>query len=485
MKIIVDESAVGSGKTYNALKTAIRSGGRWLFAVERIESIVELTALTKTLIGKSFARPVVVPISSSNAASTEKRGDSVRVQIEALPDQYQAGNVIAFCTHEAILKCDFHKFTGWNFVCDEVPTILHIDKMQTKLDRPFFEKYFELEHVLGDWSLIKPTEAGRLLDGSDLAQCDSHARLRKLHETAIGFEAQTISQAPLCNLKNWSQMESDNVVWVWWSQFSFAHLSPFASVTVLASRFYESFPYRVAKGWNREIIWKKAAPLPSRPFAGRKVSIRYFSKKRVAAKSFFELDNGHRHLKPIAEYIAKSCPTNRLIWSCNETSRKVLQTHLPKGNHVSPRQAGTSLLMTNTCAAMIYAAKPSREVLMVLKAVGLKTEDWVRTVEHETILQFVSRTSVRDANSSEDVWIYVYDEKQANSVAEFFNSHSHYTVDLDFVDLGLPDSTGCVGRPRNQHSPEEAELHKIAHNKKRAQQQRARRAALKSSEASP
>ncbi|MXP15821.1 hypothetical protein GRI44_13790 [Altererythrobacter confluentis] len=485
MIITVDQSPVGSGKTHNALTHAIRAGGRWLFAVERIESIAELAALTERLARSTIARPKIVPISSASTASTAKRGESVRVQIEALPEQYQAGDVIAFCTHEAILKCDFRAFAGWHFVCDEVPSILHIAKMQTKLDRPFFESYFELEHVHAGWSLIKPTAEGRLLNGSDLMQCDGHARLRKLHEIVVGFDAEQTGQAALCNMQNWSEMEGDRVVWVWWSQFSFAQLSPFSTVTVLASRFFDSFAYHIAESWNPEIKWIKAPALPVRPFAKRKVSIRYFLKARLAAKSFFETTEGHRHLIPIAEHISKACPKNKLIWSCNETSKKVLATHLPKGGFYSPKQAGTSLLMSNTHAAMIYAAKPSREVRLVLKATGASTMEWIRTNEHETILQFVSRTSVRDASSSEDVMIFVYDHAQAIAVQNYFESQPHNTVDVRHVDLNLPASLKPRGRPRAGRTKAEAALHETARKITRAKQQRDRRDRAKAIEAAP
>lgn len=485
MRIVVDQSPVGAGKTYNALKCAIRSGGRWLIAVERIQSIEELADIAECLRRQFSIKAKVVPISSAPKRSVQKRGDSVRIQVEALPEQYAAGNVIVLVTYEAILKCDFRNFTDWHFVCDEVPSILHIEKMRTKLDRAFFEKHYELQPIHGDWSLIKPTPDGASLTGSDFTQCDSHRRLRKLHETIIGYDDDRTPQAPLCNLSKWSDMESDSVSWVWWSQFSFAHLSSFNSLTVLASRFFDSFAYRIAQRWNPEIDWVHAPPLPVRAFESRSVSVNYFSKKQVATKSFFETATGQKQLSMIGEHVAEATRSLNLIWSANASVKAPLEVSLSKSNYYMPRQAGTSVLMENDTALMIYAAKPSNDVRNVLDAIGASTADWIKTVEHETILQFVTRTSVRDPGSTQPVRIYVYDEKQAAAVTKFFQQQSHTDVDMVFIDLELPSRSSKLGRPKIERTPAEAKIAKVNRQKKRAKQQRARRARSKLTEAKP
>lgn len=63
--------------------------------------------------------------------------------------------------------------------------------------------------------------------------------------------------------------------------------------------------------------------------------------------------------------------------------------------------------MQCTHAAMIYSARPSDNVRAVLGSVGVTPEEWTATTEWETILQFVTRTSIRDVASGAETTVYV------------------------------------------------------------------------------
>jgi hypothetical protein len=113
VRVIVDESAVGVGKTHNAILTASLHPGRYLFVVERRDSVQEI-ADRIALASSSIA---VVRIMSDEAA----RGYSVRQEVEALPERYPDGHLIAICTHQAMMMSDLSAFSGWRIIIDEAP----------------------------------------------------------------------------------------------------------------------------------------------------------------------------------------------------------------------------------------------------------------------------------------------------------------------------------------------------------------------------
>lgn len=477
MKISVDESSVGVGKTHAAIERAVTLSGLWLFAVERIDSINELAARIKAMAKSKNVQMKVVAISSEPDESKMLRGSSVRTEVEALAKKYENGHVIAICSHSAMMMTDFTDFTRWHFVCDEVPGLLDITKKQTKLDLPFFEKYFELEKLTtgsSPWSLFKPTKAGLKLNGSDLLQDESHKHLAKLHlVTKLAHEGK-IAKYPVTTLTRFENMEGDHVFWVWWSLLSIKHFEPFKSVLFLASRFMDSMTRKIIDQWNQDVEWTVISRPSDRQFVTRNVSIKYYA-HRTSNINFLTSATGKKHLAAIAVDIKNTTNSSKLIWSANAKFVDALKLELGAHFYHRPKQAGTDLLMDNTSAAMIYSAQPAGYVMEVLKIFALTKADWVESIEHETILQFVSRCSVRDANSSDDVQIFVYNEEQADYLERFFSSQSHNTVSSSFVDLNLEYPASIIGRPTKTLTAKQQKTKDEARRKKKNAAQKLRR----------
>lgn len=487
MKIFVDESSVGVGKTHAAIERAVQHKGLWLFAVERIDGIKETANRIKAMSDLMNVQVKIVPISSEPDEGEILRGQSVRTEVESLATKYQDGHVIAICSHSAMMMTDFKKFTDWHFVCDEVPALLDITKKQTKLDLPFFEKYFELESLTTGkmaWSLFKPTKAGMKLTGSDLIQDESHKHLAKLHLLTKLSHQEKIAKFPVTTLTDLSDMEGDHVYWVWWSLLSINHFKPFKSVQFLASRFMDSMTRKIIENRHGAGIFKEIPQRKSRQFARRSISIKYYS-NRKATINFLESKIGKQHLSVIGADIVKSTRGTELIWSGNKKFKDVLKKELGSKSYKRPKQAGTDKLMKHTSAAMIYSAQPANHVLEVLQIFDLGEDDWVRSNEYETILQFVSRISVRDANSSEDVQIFVYNRFQADYLTEFFEAQAHNSVSCEYVDLGLVYPDNKRGPKKKLLTPEEADEKKKARTKKQTEAQRKRREKKKSAAANP
>ena len=134
---------------------------------------------------------------------------------------------------------------------------------------------------------------------------------------------------------------------------------------------------------------------------------------------------------------------------------------------------------------MIYAAKPSNDLSEVILAVGISDDDWIETNELETILQFVTRTSIRDPESKEAVRLYVFDEDQAHYLMRFFSKQPHVCATVDWIDLDLDFRPEKSGPKRRPVSPEEACQKQEARRKQKAGHARQRRAKEKMLKNSP
>lgn len=449
--IHIDESPVGVGKTYRAIHRALKYPARWLFAVERIEAIEELQERIERA-GTSDSRPRIIAIRSGRSGKQQ----SVRQQLEALPSQYAyASHMIVICTHACLLMSDLHEFHGWHLVIDEVPNILNLEKVSSKLDDGFFQTHFTLTPVLDRWSKVGLTEAGRKITGSDLAQDDSHKHFRIFHRLVVESE-RNAQRHVLCNLTDWKEMGQSNLSWTWWSLFSASELQAFASVRCLGNGFMKSFTAKLISQWDPSVVWKPYSDHGERKIMRRRVSVRCFSERR-SSKSFFETEKGESALDEIGRHIAANVPQDQLIWSSNESFAPSLERHLGRQSRLSPKQAGSDQWMHFTNAAMIYAAKPSQHVREVLACLGMSDEEWTISNEQEVILQFVTRTSIRDVASEKHAVVYVFDRTQADYLMEFFETQPHIEADCERIDLNLDLSRNKSGPKPKSLTPEEIE----------------------------
>lgn len=447
-----------------------------MFALERLNSIDELAARISAVADPDC------DVSIHKIKSTgDLRGYSVRQEVEALPSRYEhGGHVIVLCTHAALLMSDLRGFVGWHVVIDEVPNVLVMQEVCSKLDVSFFRTNYALSDIDGKWSRVSLTEAGRLIDGSDLQQDDSHRHLRLFHQRVADSERG--ERAVICNLRRWQDMEEPHVQWTWWSLFSVRQLEAFESVLFLGNGFMETVSAKMMQRWDSDVIWKSRSTTGDRPLVSRCVTIHYFSPERRSSKSFFGSDKGQRHLEAIGLRIATEMPLGRFIWSSNEVAAPPLRQHLRDSARLSPRQAGSDKWMHCTHAAMLYAAKPSPNVRAILEALGVEGEEWIATNEWETILQFVTRTSIRDVTSAEAAVVYVYDKAQAEYLLRFFDTQTHIQAEAEFVDLGLDFSEEKPGPKVRSLTPEEAALRASERRRKKAEYERSRRARLKAAE---
>jgi len=481
VKVYYDDSPAGLGKTTRAIASIFRQPCRALFITERKNAFDELEGEMRRVAAHLGTRPLIRRVHSDST----NRGGSVVEEIESLPERY-AGcpHLIVIATHAALLRSDFSDFAGWRIVIDEVPAFLDFEEKRTHLDANFFERHYALEQVAGRWHAIILTKAGHAITAADIRADQSHAHLAVFHARVIEASRPGAKRVVLTNLADWQEMADRKVQWCWASVFSLRELAPFDRVELLGNRF-RSDVGSILTEWLEveEVEWEALPPLSSaRRFEHRPLTIHYFF-DRPASKSLFGTDQGKAALAAIGQHLATVLPNAHSIWTANDTAEPGAPTPkallgLPEGDYLTPRQAGTNRHMGVSHAAAIYSAKPSSNLRGLLAALNLDPVIWTRSVEFETVLQFATRTSVRDPTNSTPVELWVFDRAQAQYLKEYFDALPHVTATMLSVPLDLalaPPAKG--GRPAMVLTPEEQDRRKAERRQKDAARKRKKRTA--------
>lgn len=459
MKVYYDESPAGAGKTERAITSITRSKCRTLFVTERKESFGELCSRISAISTAMGTHPVLRGIHGD----MENLGSSVSKAVEELPVTYASvDHVIVIITHAAFLSSDFAGFAGWRIVIDEVPAFLDFQEKTTHLDAAYFSRHYTLQHINGDWHALAATAAGLALSAADVRADDSHGHLSVFHTRVLEASRADANRFVLCNLPNWSAMEERKVKWCWASTFSLRELSSFERIELLGNRFRSDIGSLLSQFFDgADVAWEELPPLAStRSFVLRPVHIHYFY-DRASAKSLFGGEFGQTALPEIGRFLANVLPAGNSIWSANDTGifgqptpKQMLG--LPSGDYITPKQAGTNRYASLSHAAIIYAAKPSPNLRSLLRALDIDPDHWTRSIEHEAILQFVTRTSVRDPNNAMPVYLYVFDRAQAEYLKEYFDGLHHVIANITQVPLkvAIPERSKG-GRPAEVRTPQE------------------------------
>ncbi|SOB86743.1 hypothetical protein SAMN06297144_1852 [Sphingomonas guangdongensis] len=465
MRVTVDEAAPGSGKTFRAINDAISFKGKYLFVTERRHAIRAVAGEVRASALQRGRNLVVEPLSS------DEDGINVRESVEYLPSKYAGEHhIIAVISHAALLMSDLTDFDGWHLIIDETPAVLAIQEVRTLRDAAFFHQHYDLAELDGyqTWSTVSPTGAGKALTSRHLFHDDSHRHLRAFHGRVLESHASG-NRKVVCSLSDWDQMtesvEFDDGSkkarqWVWGSLFTLNAVTVFTSVLILANRFSESLTYKllneaaktdglalewVTRRTTRPIVWEK-----------RRVNVVYFS-DRNASRFHFASEGGRENLQRIDSYLASRIDQERFIWSVNESIASSF-TSLPAARRLRIKQAGSNEFAGCNQAAVIYSAKPSPNIEGLLKVHGVTAEDWRITNEFEVILQFVTRTSIRDPRSAEEVTLYVYDIDQASYLLHQLALLDHVEVTFEKADVAINDQKKRRGRkPRELTEAEVAE----------------------------
>ena len=449
MRISYCTAPCGSGKSYQAATRMLDCPGRYVVVRDRVQAIEDYAQdLNRFLHSRQY---LAVPV----AKITSETGLSVRREVEAVPGRYNAlPHIIVLITHKALMMSDFSEFQGWHLLIDETPVVLDRQELRTRRSTEFFTRHYQLEPLNKEWSSVTLTRNGWETTPADLESDDVARSMRTFHQRVtlatplpehapvkIKRVAASVQPAVVTNLQDWKEME-DGRQWTWFSVWSPRQLEAFESVEFLANGFDKSVTFELIQTLNPHIEWEERRLTSSRTFQRRKVVIEYFAERHTASMSLFETIAGKSYLGLIRDHLAD----RDQIWMANERHADELVGM--GGLKLQPHQAGSNAYAGYHAATAIYSAKPSAETRGVMNFLGIDPSAWTRSYEHEAILQFVCRTSIRTPESNASVHFAVYDRVQADYLASYFRDQQHCEVEMFATDLGFANVHRTVAGPR-------------------------------------
>jgi len=354
---------------------------------------------------------------------------TVSAQVEAIPTDYPAEDIIIFITHEAMKLASFEAFAGhdWTIWIDEVPGVLDHDKHRFHLTWEKLAEFYDLQPD-GRWSRVTLRE--EKLDLSALAHDDGFQILRPFHRRVIDPRREV-----LVDITDWEELAQKGREVSWYSVWSPAELVHFDRVVMLGNALTHSVSYHIWQQKWPDIVWQPIAG-QSPSFLPRLVTITYYAEDR-ARRALFNSPQGQRNLAKIAHDIAFRVPASEHIWMCNAADEHCL-FKMP-GERLSPKKAGSNDYDWATHVSAIYTAKPDPALIGVYERLGIEPNLHTVSAELETILQFVCRSAVRRAGDQSPIHIRVYDRQQAEYLLDYFqrDPRSYVRATLEERDLGF------------------------------------------------
>ncbi|MYL98393.1 hypothetical protein GR702_11525 [Novosphingobium sp. FGD1] len=402
---------------------------------------------------------------------------NVRADIEALPTTYIKGHVVALVTHEGLKMADLSGFTGWSLTIDETPSIWDRQTINVSLEST--ASHFAAHYALKQ---LTPTRFQIVLRDDLDPQTAKTMSADDMARTASVLHARVLSDrvSVTTDIGSWSEIVERKAL-SWSSIWSPEQLPVFDHVHVLANDFDHSVTFQIFRKRWPELVWERLDRPTRRRYEHRDVVIRYHADAHEASRSLFSSERGQRHLRMIAlDLAAQFSPTNHM-WTCNSRDEPLFnypdrdQGAIAPGVKLSPRQQGSNRFQSINNATIIYTAKPDNTDIAMFEEIGLDPQYITDSRERETIVQFSTRTSVRDAASTATVTITVYDREQAEHLERYFLRTGYCRPTLQLVDLGFAGyvHNSTAGRPRTVRTAEQTK----ARDDKRREQARLRKQA--------
>lgn len=418
-KFYYDDRPCGAGKSYDECLNIINDAGLYLYAVERKTAVEERAKEIREMAAKAGVNVKVVTICSTDRNGYRDpdfiglRSPSVRVRVQGLPRTYTGGHIVVVITHEALKAADLSGFHGWRLVIDERPSIWDRQSLSCRLSKGLLTQHFRLEALeVTDGETINRIVSASDATAKDFDEDTCGSPLAVMSQRIIGDRCTVATR-----LTSFDDLETERR-WEWWSLWRATSLLVFERVTVLAHAWTESVTYRVMQSNWPEIEWQNLDRKTVLRHARRAVEVHYYAQAHQASRTLWGSPRGRRFLRAIADDIACRTDADRHIWTCNSDERDMFMgmdddEPLIPGRFASPRQQGSNRWQTYNEASILFTAKPSAADISVAKLIGITAEAIIETRELDILVQFACRTSVRVAESTETVHLYVYDEVQA------------------------------------------------------------------------
>lgn len=424
LKVTVYCGPPGGGKTIKLIEEMAISPGRYLFALSRIELINEKMVDLAAAAALAGAKPILKAIYHGKSGKT-----TVARAIEEAPSQYENDpHVVLFVAHEGMMAADLSEFHGWRARIDENPNGVSSGAFEAPASSAVLADMFELTSHSTGWSILKVKENGPTRQS---------VHRDKLVQPLADMRKRAASpQGVLVDVGDWEDLRDSGRRMNWFSAWSPLALEAFDNVVIAAAGYFHGIAYLVAgKLFPGRITYTTEIIAP--PNRGHQIfKIHYFVAEHRGSTAYWEKDEGKGCLAAVSRHLET---VGLGYWSSNKSIDLAFHGRL-QGVKVSPKIEGTNSLIAHRACAMIYSAKSVPDDDVLIKGVGLTKEQIERARETEDIIQFVMRGAVRDPSYSGTYDVYLYDQHQAQALADYIEANQIGDVELIPVDeAGIVD----------------------------------------------
>jgi hypothetical protein len=413
----------GCGKSHRLRKDAIQNPGRYLFFLPTIDLIREQVAEFK----KDKSDLVIhEPHSGGGRGAVQRQLNDVAAAVNASGDQH----VVAFTTHDALVRRDLSGFKEWHARIDEAPHAAQSGTISMGLSRAWFESYFDIDPVGGTspWSNLSLKGAvpnWKVIDRD------------KLLKPLMDFIKLASSPGGVfVNKTAWAGVEEVD----WWSIWTPASLENFASIQIAGASYHTSLGAIVARNWFADRINLIDVPIPMVRKGRPTVMVYYFTKSHHPSVTFWDSSNGRRMVQAVCDYLTTNVP-DLGYWSGSGDVLKLMEWRAP-GQMLSPRVLGQNKWRTLTKCAFIYSSRAQDDDRPLMDMFGLSEDDVRVAREDEDILQFAMRGALRDPEFGDRYEVYLYTDEQADRLAARLTQSEVGEVEVvPIPEAGIMDET--------------------------------------------
>lgn len=450
LQVNVYRGPPSGGKTVELIREMATSPGRYIFALPRLELIAEKQADLERAAQRAGTQPVLRAIHYKAVKKTRV----ARAIDDARRDYENAQHVVLLITHEGLMGADMSEFRGWRVRIDENPGSVSNGSFKAPASSGTLAEIFEIEPGSSGWPILRvnknaPTTASIRQDGMTKSLADIHKRAAS-------------PQGVLVDVADWDDLRDSGRRLNWLSVWTPLALEECEDVVIAAAGFFTGIGHLVAeKLFPGKIEYSERVFAPS-GWSPRQFKIHYFTAGHRGSTAFWEKPEGKDCLVAVSRHLEG---VDLGYWSCNEAIDLAFHGRL-KGVKVSPKVEGTNALMTHRSCALIYSSKSLPQDEVLIKAIGLTKEQIERAREIEDVGQFIMRGAVRDPAFSGDYDIYLYDQHQADALAEYLEENGLGDAELiPLEEAGIMD----VERERKRRTAKKVDGRS---KKQRAEQRR-------------
>lgn len=328
---------------------------------------------------------------------------------------------VLLITHEAFKGCpNFQGKQNWNLIVDEIPNVI-----------PYYR--FNLE---GDATKLK--EFSSVIDSDREDEYKVVVKdigilneiINRDNDTTQGFRKFAIDLRNenftlFCSREQWDRVGTkDKETGEVYKQIEiFGLMNPsifngFKSVTVMGAHCDESLMYQI---WLDTGFSKSVNIVPRNnvtTLGNRQLTIRYLSKKDWSKRLRDKVTKDD--LADITNIFAGQ---NDVIYATNNDDSMIGRL-LPRAQHIPNVSHGINSYSHISCACVATAMNLSPAHNKFLdNHFDTQREEIKRAIGEETIYQLISRTSLRDPNSTADVLLVVPDKRSAEGIARNYKGN--------------------------------------------------------------